>query len=119
MNDFLSFGSAVATNYGVTFIFQTNLNFHEKPQFYVTSSQPARFQLRTSLEINGTLNLPVSLLVAWKTPHLPQKIISVKLVCFPNRVKVEEFNIFYAIQENVRKFNIMLNSESNSRGQNL
>ena len=39
MNDFLSFGSAVATNYGVTFIFQTNLNFHEKPQFYVTSSQ--------------------------------------------------------------------------------
>ena len=61
MNDFLSFGSAVATNYGVTFIFQTNLNFHEKPQFYVTSSQPVRFQLRTSLEINGTLNLPVSL----------------------------------------------------------
>ena len=61
MNDFLSFGSAVATNYGVTFIFQTNLNFHEKPQFYVTSSQPVRFQLRTSLEINETLNLPVSL----------------------------------------------------------
>ena len=61
MNDFLSFGSAVATNYGVTFIFQTNLNFHEKPQFYVTSSQPARFQSRTSLEINGTLNLTVPL----------------------------------------------------------
>ena len=47
---------------------------------------------------------------------------SLKLVGFPNRVKVEDmvhFDIFYAIQENVRKFNIMLNSESISRGQNL
>ena len=29
------------------------------------------------------------------------------------------FDIFYAIQENVHKFNITLNSESISRGQDL